>query len=261
MRKHPVNNAFLYLFLVLLFSLPFYLLGMYAPVDGLPFGLPISFLMIVVPFFLALLFTWKQEGRQGIKRLFGSVLDVKKAHVLTLLFCLLCMPLVAALSFLASRVLALPLPTEVQLSFSDIPLMFLLYLLGAIPEEVGWTYYLTDKLADSLGNGFSGVIIGLFWGLWHVLPWSWAHPPSWIAGMMLLNVLMRTCMVFAYREGGKSLFSMILFHAMINVSMSVYPNQGSHMNPWMFSAFLGVICLALICRFGWGGKKAQSRQA
>ena len=48
------KKYFVFLILTLVLSIPFYVWGALFPVEGLPFGLPISFLMIFVPFLLSL---------------------------------------------------------------------------------------------------------------------------------------------------------------------------------------------------------------
>ncbi|MPN52241.1 hypothetical protein SDC9_199897 [bioreactor metagenome] len=136
--------------------------------------------------------------------------------------------------------------------------MILLYFLGAIPEEFGWTSTLTEPLTKAYGPVKAGVMIGSVWGAWHIIPWSWAHPTEWIVGMCFLNVLMRIAMIYAYMYGGKSLLSGLVFHTMINVATGIFPNYGSHLNTWIFNAWMATLLLSLICfierkrkSFGW----------
>ncbi len=44
----------------------------------------------------------------------------------------------------------------------------------------------------------------------------------------------------------------VLFHDMINVSDSLFPNEGSHYNPAVTGPILGIV--ALIVTFLWGPK-------
>ena len=60
------SRYFIFLVLALVFSIPFYIWGAFFPVAGLPFGLPISFLMIFVPFLLSLIYAWKENGKKEI---------------------------------------------------------------------------------------------------------------------------------------------------------------------------------------------------
>ena len=241
----PYSRYYLFLFLVLLFSIPFYIWGAIAPVNGIPFGLPISFLMIFVPFTLSIIYQWKDRGMQGIRGLFLAIFDIKKIKGWSLLFSLFCMPIVLFLSYIWMQILKMPLPGEIVFPIKDIPLMALLYFLGAIPEEFGWTYILTEPITKQTNPIIAGVIIGGIWAVWHIIPWSWAHPVWWIMGMILLDILMRIGMILSYLHGGRSLFSALVFHVMINISMGVFPNYGSHTNSLVISVFMMLILLVL----------------
>ena len=48
-------------------------------------------------------------------------------------------------------------------------------------------------------------------------------------------------MGLAFTQGGGSLFYAVVFHAMINVSMGVFPNSGSHTNPWIISGWVSLL--------------------
>jgi hypothetical protein len=234
---------FMFLPITLVLSVPFYIWGAFFPVKGLPFGLPISFLMIFVPFFLSLIYAWKEDGIKRIAFLFKSIFDMNKAKQWSIIFCLVCMPLVAVLTYFTMKVFSFPLPAEIVFPYKEIPLMIVLYFLGAIPEEFGWTSTLTGPLAKEYGIIKAGIIIGGVWAAWHIIPWSWVHPAWWIIGMCLLNIFMRTAMIYAYMYGGKSLFTALVFHTMINVTTGIFPNYGSHVNTWLFSGWMFIVLL------------------
>lgn len=171
---------------------PFLYLGAFFPVKGLPFGLPISFLMIFIPFLLSLIHAFNSCRIKGIAGLFASIFDFKKASLRASIFCLLCMPLVVLLTYFTMKA----------------------------------------RLCRCLLKSSS--------------PLRRAHPPGRIAGMLILNVLMRIAMVYAYTYGGSSLFSALIFHTMINVSIGLFPNGGSHVNTWILSAWMGIVLLLAV---------------
>lgn len=113
---------YLFLILTLILSVPFYVLGVFFPVKGLPFGLPISFLMIFVTFGLALYYAWQENQSVGIKKLFLSIFDAKKAERWSLIFSILCIPAVSSLAFLTQKFFDIGLPQRVMIPFSEIPL-------------------------------------------------------------------------------------------------------------------------------------------
>lgn len=236
----------------------FLFLGCILPSCGTAIWLACSFLMIFVPFLLSLIYAWKENGKKEIVRLFKSILYIKKADTWAMMFCIACMPLIAMLTYLTMKLFSLELPAEIVISLKEIALMVVLYFFGAIPEEFGWTYTLTHPLTKAYGPVKTGFMIGAVWALWHVIPWSWAHPAWWIVGMCVLNVLMRTAMVYAYMYGGESLFTRLIFHTMINVSMGIFPNNGSHINTWLFSLWMAVILLLLIFFFKTKGKLSNT---
>lgn len=240
------KKYFSLLLLILVFSIPFYILNWILSFQG-PFGLPFSFLMIFVPFGLALHFKWKESKKTGIEALFASIFDARRAKRGTLAFCVFCMPVVSSLAFIAQKHLEIGMPDEIWIPFSEIPLMALLYFLGAIPEEFAWTAVLTEPLTKRHGPIAAGTIIGLVWGVWHAVPWSaMGHSAWWIYGMLLLNLSMRISMVYIYYYSGKSLFTALVFHMMINVCMGIFPNYGSGFNPWFFFIWMTLILMVQI---------------
>lgn len=241
------KKYFLFLILTLLLSIPFYVWGAFFSVQGTPFGLPISFLMILVPFFLAIIFAWQKNGVTEIISMFKSILDVKKAGRWALVFSFISMPLMAIMSYSTMSLLKLSLPSVIIMPYQEVPLMIILYFIGAIPEELGWTYILAEPLSKAYGSMRTGFMLGCVWAIWHIIPWSWSHPAWWVAGMIVLDILLRTTMVYIYMHGGRSLFTGILIHTMYNVSaMGLFPNKGSHMNPWIFSVWMAAILLGVL---------------
>ena len=197
---------------------------------------------------MALIYAWKQGGNHGLANIFKRVFDFKRSKRWAVILSFSCLPVVAILTYITMALLSFSLPTIITIPYKQIPLMIILYFIGAIPEEFGWTYTLTEPLSKLYGATKAGIIIGAVWGIWHILPWSWEHPAGWIIGMLLLDILMRIAMVYVYIYGGKSLFTSLTFHTMINVAMSVFPNNGSYMNSWIFSARMTVIMIVVICK-------------
>ncbi len=238
------NRYFIFLGAILVLSIPFYMWGN-RPVPIWPLsalGLHVSFLMILVPCFLAMIVAWRQAGPAGVTRMFRSVLDLKKVRRWPLLFALLCMPIVTGISFLGMK-WAGQIPENTVISYQGIPVMALFFFLGAIPEEVAWSYTLTDPLSKRYGPLATGALLGFVWGLWHVIPWSWNYPPLIVTGMVLLDILMRIGMTYNYVFGGKSLFLALLFHTVINVSETILLPG---FNPWLAGIVMACIDFAII---------------
>lgn len=228
-----LKKYYLFLFLVILFSIPFYSIAVFFQVDFLPFNLPISSLMIFVPCILSLIYSYHELRRSGIKHFISCAFNCKGLDIKSTLFSFFYIPVIACLAFLIQYFCKYNVPQNIVIALNELPLMFILYFLSAIPEEIGWTYIVTGKFSKYYGPVYTGFIIGLFWAVWHILPWSLSHSAEWVIFMSLYTVLIRAVMVFIY-VNNKNLLLAVIFHTMSNVSVTIFPNNGSHFSPQIF---------------------------
>ena len=117
--------------------------------------------------------------------------------------------------------------------------------------------------SDSLQNRWSalgaGVILGLVWGLWHVIPYvQTGNAPIWIVWQSLSAVARRIRIVWIYNNTGRSVFAAILAHTMDNVSWSLFPNYGSHYD--LFVTGMIVYLIVVVVIFVWVPKTLSSVQ-
>jgi membrane protease YdiL (CAAX protease family) len=143
-----------------------------------------------------------------------------------------------------------------------LPVFFVLFFIGAIGEEIGWTGYATDPLQDRWNALEAGLILGTVWAIWHMTPYIQTHnTPIWVVGQSASTVLLRVLIVWIYNNTGKSLFAAIAFHASVNVSeLVLFPIYGSYYDP--FIAFIIMAITVAIVIFLWGPKTlAQYRYA
>ena len=230
---------------VLLLSIPFYVWGVLWPI-ALPLGLPVSAAMIIAPALMATVMTWREQGRRAAAELWRRVGDIGRAKSLWwTLMAFLFMPAAMLISYALMRLLGFPLPAILTVVFSQAPIMFAAFFFGAILEEVGWTGYATEPLQEQHGVFAAGLMIGTVWALWHIVPW-WimpGHSIAWVVGQALATVAMRLVMGWIYAYGGRSLFLATVFHAMINTSFVLFPNNGSHYDPSVVAAVVIVMAV------------------
>ena len=82
----------------------------------------------------------------------------------------------------------------------------------------------------------ASLILGLAWGLFHLIPdLQNGQAFNWILWQRLGTVASRVLIVWLYNNTGKSVLAAILFHAMSNVSWVLFPNYGSHYDPFITS--------------------------
>jgi membrane protease YdiL (CAAX protease family) len=142
---------------------------------------------------------------------------------------------------------------EVDVSIMVIPILFLVYFVAAVGEEVGWSGYVIDPLQDRWSALKSSMILGSAWAIWHVVPDIQAHHTlAWIASQRSYTVVLRILIVWLYNNTHQSVFAATLFHTMDSVSYSLFPGNGSHYDPTITAPIAAVA--AAIVTFLWGPK-------
>lgn len=238
----PKNKSPLTLFgLVFMLSIPFWVLGAVATdlTNILPIKLPISVLMAFCPFIAAAILVYKQRKSQGVKELLKQSLDFKKIKDKRWYIpIVLLMPFIALLSYTYIKITG-TIPLEPPLSFLLVFVFFFVYFIGAIGEELGWSAYAIEPLQNKYGALQASIFLGIVWAVWHIIPYYQAHQTThWIIWQCIGTVFLRIMMVWIFNNTGKSVFAMILFHTMINISPYLIPNNGSHYDPFIFAILL-----------------------
>lgn len=106
------------------------------------------------------------------------------------------------------------------------------YLLPAFAEEVGGSAYLTTRLEPWLGTGRAGLLIGVLWAAWHVVPYAQVgHPAAWIVWQCAATVAARVLIIAAWRGSGRCVPVAAVMHASINVAAAVVPGGGAGYDP------------------------------
>jgi membrane protease YdiL (CAAX protease family) len=247
------KSPLIFFLLVFVISIPFWLIGAvtgHLP-KAIPINLPISSLSAFCPLIAALILTYREKQYDGIKKLLWKVFDCKRIKMtIWYLPVIFLMPVIMALSYGTMRLMGSPLP-EPQIPFLMIPIFLLVFSVGAIGEEVGWSGYVINPMQNRMGALKASIILGSVWAIWHVVPYIQTNNiAAWIAWQCLNTVGLRVLIVWLYNNTGRSVFAAILFHATINVSVFLFPNYGSRYDP----AITGVIVasIATIVIFLWG---------
>jgi membrane protease YdiL (CAAX protease family) len=253
------NLPLQYVLLLVALTIPFYLFG--GGKLPIPVNLPVSALMLVNPILAAIILIYRQDGFAGIQRLFKRVFDYPNIqNKIWFLPSLFLMPLIYGLSYAIMRWIGRSLP-DPNISLLLVLVIFIIYFLEAILEELGWQGYLFDSLQNRRGAFQASIIVGLVWQFWHLIPLIQAqNSAGWIFWHILEGVALRVLMAWIYNNTGRSIFTAILMHATTNVSWSLFPIFGSAYNPF-FTAVLTCLAAGLVI-FVWRGKNmTQNRYA
>jgi len=218
------NDVLRFLLLVIPLSVPFYALNL-IPVQLFPFSMPTSVLMIFVPFGLVIYGVWENGGVGKLKDFFRAVIDFRKVKKhFSLIFSFLFMPVL----FLIAAIIKDP-NNVVDISQGGSRLLifvggFVLFYFGAIFEELAWTTYATPVLQKSYGILKTGVLIGVVWGLWHLVPYIMMGHDGWTVFFLTTNsVAYRIIMGYLYKYSDGATTSALLFHTMINLTPELFP--------------------------------------
>jgi len=254
MSTPEARRPLLFVALVFLFSAPLYALGdrqilpksfhLYAPAFVFASAIPVT---------LANLFLYREQGWAGVRDLWRNVFDFKRIRDRRWYVpILLLMPSILTASYVLTLLFGKPIP-DPRFAVLAAPLLFVAFFIFAIGEEAGWSGYVIGGLQARWSALTSSLILGLVWAAWHLIPFIQAHHASagWVVWQCAGTVALRVLMVWIFNNTGRSVFAMVLFHAMINESEFMYPNLGSYYDPLIPFVFLAVIA-ALVVIF-WGG--------
>ncbi len=245
-KKIVIINYFI---LVTLLSIPFWVLGAFVDISNLiPIQLPISALMFLCPMLAAIILTSGGGKKGDLKMLLNQVWDFNKIkNKWWLLVAILLIPVLLFLSYLLMVFLHYDLPKP-EIKFSATIIFAFSFFIGSIGEEVGWTGFITQPLQKRLGAISAALVIGTIWAIWHIIPYLQTHRnATWIFWQCMGTVALRIIMVWLYNKTNKSLFAVIVCHTSINMAVNIFPNNGSHYDPYYFG--LAVVSAAIIISY------------
>jgi uncharacterized protein len=161
-------------------SVPFWVIGAGTELQLLP-GLPPGALMVVCPLVAASILVYRVRGTEGVIALLERSFDYgrirAKVWYVPVVFL---RPAVATVAYALMRATGLPLPTP---RFPVLaPVMLIAFFVAGLAEELGWSGYVTDPLQDRWSALGAGIVIGMAWAAWHIIPLVQAHrTATWIA--------------------------------------------------------------------------------
>ena len=245
------NQPLKFFLLTFALAVPFWVFGgNNLPV---PMKLPVSALAAFTPMIAAVILSYRESGMNGVKGLFRRAFDFRKIeNKIWYVPILLLSPAIFILSYAIMRWTGMELP-DPEIPFLSTPVLMVVFFVFGIGEELGWTGYAIDPMQKRWGALKASLLLGLVWAIIHLIPdLQNRQAADWIFWQRAGTVATRTLMVWIYNNTGKSVFSAILFHVMVNLSWVWFPNWGSHYNPFITGVLL---CLAaLIVAIGWGPK-------
>jgi membrane protease YdiL (CAAX protease family) len=238
--------------LTIALSIPFWVLGAVSQLQVLP-GIPISALMIVAPMTAALILVYRENRSAGVKALLKRSLDFKRVRAkIWYAPTILLMSGIMVLSYVALRLIGVALPAP-QFSLTTTLILFIVFFVAAVAEELGWAGYVTDPLQERFGALWGSLLLGVVWAVWHVIPLLEAQRSlDWIAWWSLGTVASRVIITWLYNNTGRSVFVATLFHTMINLTWQLFPVNGaySYYDPRVASLITAAVAVVVVLVWG-----------
>ncbi len=246
-------------FFVLVYALtiPFWVLSTIVKIEGLPDNLPVTDIgAVFAPTIAASILVYREEKLGGLKRLLKRAFDYKrikqKIWYVPIIFL---PPLLYLLTYGVMRLIGLPPPAEWHIPLL-IPIVFVFFFIGAAAEELGYMGYAIDPMQDRWSALTASIIMGLVWAIWHYPSMIQVGQTQMLMAWGTLGTVgFRILYVWLYNNTGKSIFGIILFHAMSNTGRSVFPGGRSYYELADGAVGYSIIAItAVIVTVLWGSK-------
>lgn len=206
------------------------------------------------PFLAAFWLTYRAGGREAVKKLWKRGWDFsfeKKWLGIVLLI-----PVVTAgLTVLAIYLLGFDIPWENQplpLAFA-VPVLIIIFLTQALPEEYGWRGFALDRLQSRWNALTASLALGFLWGLWH-LPLHFMSGTTQevipVAEFILKQMVGAIFYTWVYNNTNRNVFLAILLHALWNVFGGLIPYWVTSEGRWVNFGVELLIAAALVVIYG-----------
>lgn len=207
----------------------------------------------------ALLITGITKGRSGLKELFAKVL-IWKVHIFWYVFSLFSTLGVILLSLGIYRLTGKEVvnPNDPG-QWYLIPVIFLYVLFFSVAgEEFGWRGFLLPRLQKRYSALSASLVIGLFWGFWHLplfLIQGDFHEHIPFLLFILQDVALAVILTWIHNNTRGSLLLVHLFHAASNATVGLLPilpmKPGDSLMPlYITVAVLVLVALAIVILYG-----------
>ena len=209
----------------------------------------------LTPACFGIVLTWRQDGKNGFKRIMKSSF----LKYVSIWWVLLTVLVFFAVNFVSRAIFSLftdNLPESTQVTNIIEGIVFtvgIFFFGGGLDEEIGWRGFLTDKLLKLFKPAYVIIIVGIIWSLWHL-------PLFFISGtnqsslgflQFLLPVAALTVIITWLYYRTESVLLCALLHTFGNLAHEVFrvmPTEDAS-NPLGFTIFTGIMIFLAVMIF------------
>jgi membrane protease YdiL (CAAX protease family) len=227
-RPEKFQRYLIYLSLTFLISWSFWLVGMLPPFRHLRVFFYIGG---AGPFISTIIVLFHQSDKKFRLDYWHRLISFKSIN---LLWWVLIIGIAPILTIIASKIETIFFPSA-QILFSEQVIgqtwwqvlisAFMIFLIGPLPEEMGWRGLALDGLVKRFGMLRASLLLGLIWATWHIPLYflegtfhnhlGFGSPGFWY---ITLGIFPQTLlMTWLYYHTGRSILSAVMFHFIVNL--------------------------------------------
>lgn len=218
-------NSILQRYSVAIFSALTILLSFAAYLLPLP-RQAVPFVIILIPAILAVLMAAMTGGASAVRTLLDRLTRWRVSLKWLLIAIAVPFAMRLAISLIALLLGLIPSIQLRPLTPAEAILLVVIFIIGAIPEELGWRGYVLPKLLQSYPPVVASLIIGVLWGAVHLVLHLPGMPNEGLSGIltMLQLIGLSILLTWVFVQGGNNILLTSLFH--VAQSFFVVINHG-----------------------------------
>ena len=215
---------------------------------------PLAFVLILlgslVPSTVGVVFVALLRGRSGVRTLLGRLVHARIGlrWYLAVLALTMLAPLAVGVSILMGGDTPVVDNTILGILFL---FAFMIFPGSALGEELGWRGFALPRMQARHSALKASLIIGILWGSWHLPLWlrgTESHRISLYVPFVLAVIASSVICTWLYNNTGGSLLIIVLYHAAINLPITVLisPLGREQTQPFLIYVALTVIAAVAV---------------
>lgn len=229
MEPVPRRNVTHFFVLTFALAIPVMALGLVVPpVPGTPKNIPVTdFALTFLPMTAAMILIGLREGAAGVRALLRRAVDWRRVAGPGWIAVIVgVMPAITLATFAVAAMFGVStLAPATTPGWAAVP-VFALFLVMAAGEELGWMGYAMDSLDRRFGALGACVVFSVPWTIGHI-PSILLQGKGWtyVGVTFLASIALRVIWLWVYHNNGRSVFAVIVLHALANVMGTYFAQQ------------------------------------